>query len=964
MGNSAAGSLWRKWDLHFHTPSSFDVTASVTNEDIIAGLLARQISAVAITDHHVMDVERIQRLQELAGDRIVIFPGIELRSELGGSESVHFVGIFPPLGSGIDLASTWTSLQGRLKITPREVIEKGNAAVYVDLRDGASVIHDLGGLVSVHAGGKSNSIENIRNTKEYKKQIKMDLVGDCIDIFEAGDPQDITEYRTQVFPVIGMELPVIVASDTHHRPTDPSRAPCWIKADTTFVGLKRILKEPRGRVFVGAVPPSVTRVAEDPTKFAVSVRIAKKPDSDLSEHWFDDDIPINPGLVAIIGNKGGGKSALSDTLGLLGNTVHAADFSFLTGTKFRQARENKAEHFVATIRWASGYEQTRCLADDVDFTQPETIKYIPQSYLETVCTQLAVGGESGFDCELKTVIFSHVADQDRLGCSSLDALLGFKTEQAEESIRMLRDDLHRIHESMAAAETKLQPPYRSQLQNALIQKESELAAHDSAAPAPVAEPARDSAEDARNATMAASLAEAQASLSAVEAGIADMIARRKAATLRKALAEKLVEKLRALEGVYGRFVKDFAEFTSLGLDVAEVATITVQPARVQVIYSESARIVEDCNRQLDEGREGSLAAQRTSLIQKIAELQKELDLPNQLYQAYVGAQKAWAQRRQEILGRADLPGTVEGLREEIRQLDEVVPGQLREIRAQQSLAVQMIYEHLAGLADTYRALYAPVDRFVMDHPLAHGGLDLSFSVSISPSDFEGKFFEFISQARKGSFCGTEEGTRRLRQLLDRATFGSLANVSAFLAEVDNALRFDLRGSTPEPVSVDSVLKKGQNSVAFYNFLFGLEYLRPRYVLKWAGKDLGQLSAGERGTLLLIFYLLVDRGTIPLVIDQPEENLDNETVFRVLVPCIKEVRERRQIILCTHNPNLAVVCDADQIIYTEIDKAAGCRVSYTSGAIENPVINDHVVDVLEGTRPAFDNRDAKYKIVGH
>jgi hypothetical protein len=59
-----------------------------------------------------------------------------------------------------------------------------------------------------------------------------------------------------------------------------------------------------------------------------------------------------------------------------------------------------------------------------------------------------------------------------------------------------------------------------------------------------------------------------------------------------------------------------------------------------------------------------------------------------------------------------------------------------------------------------------------------------------------------------------------------------------------------------------------------------------------------------------------------------------------------------------------LCDADRVIYAEIDKAAGCRVSYTSGAIENPVINDHVVDVLEGTRPAFDNRDAKYRIVGH
>jgi len=96
--------------------------------------------------------------------------------------------------------------------------------------------------------------------------------------------------------------------------------------------------------------------------------------------------------------------------------------------------------------------------------------------------------------------------------------------------------------------------------------------------------------------------------------------------------------------------------------------------------------------------------------------------------------------------------------------------------------------------------------------------------------------------------------------------------------------------------------------------------------------------------------------------QPEENLDNESVYRMLVPCIKKAKERRQVIIVTHNPNLAVVCDADQVIYCEMDKPGGNRITYTTGAIENPVINRHIVDVLEGTRPAFDVRDAKYKLV--
>ena len=72
-------------------------------------------------------------------------------------------------------------------------------------------------------------------------------------------------------------------------------------------------------------------------------------------------------------------------------------------------------------------------------------------------------------------------------------------------------------------------------------------------------------------------------------------------------------------------------------------------------------------------------------------------------------------------------------------------------------------------------------------------------------------------------------------------------------------------------------------------------------------------------------------------------------------------KRRQIIMVTHSPNIAVVCDAEQIVHSYIDRAAGNRVVYTTGAIESPQINKFVVDVLEGTRPAFDNRGSKYLV---
>ncbi len=175
----------------------------------------------------------------------------------------------------------------------------------------------------------------------------------------------------------------------------------------------------------------------------------------------------------------------------------------------------------------------------------------------------------------------------------------------------------------------------------------------------------------------------------------------------------------------------------------------------------------------------------------------------------------------------------------------------------------------------------------------------------------------------------------------------------------------IRLLAPDGTSIRAIqeqLRQGFDVHQLFDFLLGLEYVIPTYKLTWDNRVVSQLSPGERGNLLLIFYLLVDRNDIPLVIDQPEENLDNQTVFRTLVPCMRDARTRRQVIVVTHNPNLAVVCDADQVLYAEIRKDGSNRVTYETGAIEDPQLSRRIVDVLEGTQPAFDQRAAKY-IVG-
>ena len=418
-----------------------------------------------------------------------------------------------------------------------------------------------------------------------------------MDIIEIGGADHATAYRDKIFRDIKFSLPLIVGSDNHNAQAYSVSSPCWIKADPTFDGLRMAIREPEGRFWLGDLPPAADKLAKNRTRYMKKISFTKAASMPGGEQWLTGEVPLNPGLVAIIGNKGSGKSALSDCLGLLGSCGTSEAFSFLDDTRFRSPKSGRAQHVMATLHWHDGEPRTRSLIERVAPDEPERVKYLPQNFVEKVCNDLAAPGGGEFERELKKVVFSKVS------------------------------------------------------------------------------------------------------------------------------------------------------------------------------------------------------------------------------------------------------------------------------------------------------------------------------------------------------------------------------VRAFLEEVVRHLHTDTRPGFGGQVLLKNQIGKGKSAADLYAWLYGLGYLKPRYLLRWDGKDVAQLSPGERGTLLLIFYLLIDDSDMPLIIDQPEANLDNVTVAQKLVDCIRDARDRRQVVIVTHNPNLAVVCDADQIIHATLDKPGGNKISYQTGALESPAMNRFAIDVLEGGRSPFDKRDDTYRVAG-
>lgn len=733
----------------------------------------------------------------------------------------------------------------------------------------------------------------------------------------------------------------------------------WIKADPTFAGLRHALKEFDERVFVGEEPDKLKTVRNNGTKYVKTLKISKCRDSSLNETWFDVDLQLNNSLVAIIGNKGSGKSALVDVLGLLGDTRQDRGFSFLNREKFKQPKNNKSQHFEATLLWESGKTLTKRLNDSVAEDEIESIKYIPQSFLERICNEVAVGDDSEFTAELETVIFSHVGEADRLSKDSLRDLISYKTKETHETIDTIKSEIREINRKVIELEEQSTPEHRTFVENLLKSKVEELEAHDKAKPHEIPEPRDNPETRTRISEVNKELEYTDLECNILDSLIDSEKAHQKQIVLFVSELEKALGKAKNLDYRYGQTRNEWpSKLDDIGLSFEEVITFRVNLSKLQSEIARFQSLKTELDEQLSEENTNSIVYERSSLDEKASKLRAKLDLPNKEYQIYLSQLESWEKKRKSLIGDKDVSGSLKYLKQQLKNLDKV-PKQLDNIRKQRTTKVRQIYNKIANLADVYRNLHSPVQRFIENHPLAKGKFDLNFEVSIVDEGFKQRFFAHINHGVSGSFCGVEESNKRLEDLLDRYDFSDEESTIAFLDSIMEYLLYDKRTSSPPKMKISKQLRKDYTVELLYDFIFSLDYLRPHYTLKMDDKELHQLSPGERGTILLIFYLLIDKRDIPLVIDQPEENLDNPTIFGLLAPCIKEAKKKRQIFMVTHSPNIAVVCDAEQIIHASIDKKKGYRVTYKCGAIESPSINPIVVDVLEGTRPAFDNRESKY-----
>ena len=1012
--NYSKGAEWRRWDLHVHTPKSicqqFGEDNDVTWNEYITDLenLSSDFAVVGINDYLFLNgYEKLKKeqIENKRLQRLKLLPVVEFRIEkfagvqFGNLKRINLHVIFSDEISVETIRSQFlNTLEQSYILTTGE---RWTRAIT------SESVAELGAEIKSKVPSEqlrfygSDLTEGFNNLNVKEDQIFKSLEKDCfkdkyliaIGKTEWGDlkwtdasiatkksiinsadivftaAESIATYNNAKHQLTTQEVNDLLldCSDAHYLSTATEKdrignCNTWIKADPTFDGLRQVINEPEGRVFIGDKPTVFDRVITNRTKYIKELDISQVKGYDgRYGQWFDDvKIPLNSELVAIIGNKGSGKSAIADMIALCGDFNNHDDFSFLRKKKFRDGKH--AKNFTATLVWESGKVVPRNLDEDADEGAIELVKYLPQGQFERLTNEVSSTEE--FQNEIEKVVFTHIDESERYNTSTFGDLIKYQKQSVDAEIESLIKDLNQINADIILLESKENPAYKAELMKKKEKKEEELKAL--IEPPMVSDPNEDPAKKKASEDQLKEITRLKENIAALETQQKETEGSKKQLLLdlqllkqtRKELEFKVIE------------IQQYAEskkeaLLTVGIDISKALVLKTDYSQFESTVQTKEQTLSELKILLGEGElaEPDIAKSLPLLLstaQKMLESeQTKLGTEQKAYQQYLLAKATWERKKKEIKGDTNTPDTIEFYKFGIDYIDTNLSVELEENYRLRKEKLKEIFKRKLDVINIYKAVKNRIDSVIDQNKelLKTYPINIEASLVLKP-EFIQKFMSFINKQKAGTFRNINDGEIQLKQIISGVDFDNEDAVINFLDSIIRALKEDQREGQDNN-QYRFVGDQVSEIEELYTYLFSLNFLDYNYQLKQGDKKLEQLSPGERGALLLIFYLILDKNDIPLIIDQPEDNLDNYSVANILVPFIREAKKKRQIIMVTHNPNLAVVADAEQVIFANLEKENDNKFSFISGSIENREVNKCIVKVLEGAMPAFNKRKQKY-----
>jgi energy-coupling factor transporter ATP-binding protein EcfA2 len=984
------GSIWRKWDLHVHSPLSGlnNQFRQLPNhggpdwESYIQTLEALQdIAVLGITDYfsiagyrQLMQYRQNGRLQNIA----LVLPNVELRLDTFVVErrarEINFHVIFSDAVApediekeflealDIQVAGSISGLEGERKLNERSLLQLGQAIKENNLAFRANGYLEAA-LKNITVSFKQ--VQELLRKGIFDSKFLLVLSGSewgdidwnqayltkknflqAAHVLETGSPATIAWAlgkgdlsKEEFLKEFGALKPCIHGSDAHRlekiAKPDGDRY-CWIKADPTFEGLKQIVYEPEDRVFIGEEPAKL----KNDYQVIQSISVRNAPD------WFDPvGIPLNDDLVSIIGGRGSGKSALVEVIALAGGSERFKQSEYMKDSFLAKASKrtpgnpNPIVGAKVELTWQSGEAETVDVPSSLG--QPlteEKVKYLPQKFVERLCDPEY---PAEIQREMERVIFQRLDVKDRQGASSLQGLRQIITQKLSLKTQKLRQSIQALNQRIAEAGIRIAA--QLQKQDALDRKRVDLDKLDQGKP----ELPLGSREDI----------EALDRLTALRQKVEHQISSR----------HELISKLDAIATRVDLFEEDIASYNAeirlrleaIGLAKdAQAFQVRIPDEGKQILAARRTTLQSEI-RILEEGTEDETTPSLASLDKQIAGVRGRLQLSDSKRAAFdrYGAE------------RQALSTLIISLEEEVHEIEQVVRPRLAaevDERLERYLDVfDVLQEERVTLESLYTPLRAALQR--------GGDVDkrLTFvsriNADLSQHTQRG-LSELLDRSRRGRYREEVALGDRLKGFF-RGIEENEFSRDAIKAGLSDFYQSFLSDSDGNPLRIADQMRKGKTERDFDEWFFSTEVFSVSYSIKFDNKDLELLSPGQKGIVLLLLYLEIEQeDNRPLIIDQPEENLDNISIYDNLIEYFRKRKKSRQIIMITHNPNLVVNTDSEQVIVADFDGTRRPRIRYRSGALENTVMPDgssgirqDVCRTLEGGTEAFRRREQKYSL---
>lgn len=907
------GSEWRLWDLHIHTPASYnysdtkfsDMSASEKTaaiNQIISNINDSDVSVFAINDYWTFDGYLALRAAHDAGNTIrkTIFPGIELRIE---SATSHRLNIHVLLSDKVT-SQQLMDFKGRLRlqVTDRtlssEAIEEfarnldpakarvhGATGNYLEdpkqlLRIGAETavitkasfedalksIPEEFRLVMIPYDSYGGTVKINWRTQASEQLYFMRLA----DIIEERDQENIDLFignKTPTneafieniqFTIGGHPKPCISGSDGHSISafrtwrSETSAKKTWIKSDPTFEGLRQILFEPAERVRVQENDPSLD--FDKPYFHSISITNSMElyPQStDRENPAFEknSELPLNPNMVCIIGGRGTGKSRLMDYLGRAFGGI---------------GQSQEAQAYVYRSDFAIKYNKDLQSSEIHEAASRPRLPfvYISQSEVKDRVSHGKVGDE------LRRMLDISISKTDENLSSQITTLLD--RVKLLENWFSQKDSEDKLINDSEQIESELEG-YRSLLESITTDTNKEKL-------------------------------------------------HRFTENVRRITATK--EKIRQLDIFLAECASTLQNLNihaqRIDSRIPEIS-VGLQIRIIHEIKEESTAVITQCNIEND-----SIKAEFSQIYTG--------DLSTLLSNAetYKSAIEDRENRLRIIAQYA------EDLKK-IKQDRSGIPKFIGQDLMRQKIEIDSKWSTVkAGRAD-----WSDQQRKLMQKILADREIALEGAVIFRPEVFSSLLKELLNLTyfRASRDATVENKIHEKFPIRDYVSF--LKFMEEGLHEVETA-----------------EFIKGDLIKLFYDSATRSKYLCVEPKITYRGRPLEKLSIGQRGTVYLCLKLATQAFSQPLIFDQPEDDLDNEFIVSELVEIFRGIKKYRQVILITHNANIVVNGDAEQVIIAEND---GGNLSYSSGSLEHSETNKRIRLILEGGDLAFRKRERRYTL---